>query len=368
MRNRLLGGTALVAAGMLVSPAVQAEEPIKLGVGGFMEQYFGYAASDGFTGTNSDGDDISNTDPDHFDQKSDSEIIFSGSTTLDNGIEFGVNVQLEGNTSSDTIDESYAFIEGDFGRVLLGSENTAGYLMSVAAPNVGIGINTGDQTDWVPIDNEASFFRGTLGSTFVENNAVNDVNRLTYFTPRFSGLQGGISYTPDAAEDDNTQPSENAAFHDGVDVGLNYTNSFSGFDIAAYGRYGIASNDSSGGDDPEVFSTGLELGYAGFTVGGSYANQDDTGRNDGESFDVGASYGTGPWAVSVTYFQGEAEADAGGGDEEIQTVEFAASYALGPGIKVIGSVGYSDFDDDSDADGDGSNDGYWVVSGIQLSF
>ncbi|WP_282604776.1 porin [Pelagibius sp. Alg239-R121] len=355
MRNRLLGGTALVAAGMLAAPAVQAEDPIQLGVGGFMEQYFGYASSD-------------IDDRDHFDQKSDSEIIFSGSTTLDNGIQFGVNVQLEGNTSGDTIDESYAFIEGDFGRVLLGSENTAGYLMSVAAPNVGIGINTGDQIDWVPIVNEASYFRGTLGSTFVENNAVNDVNRLTYFTPRFSGLQGGISYTPDAAEDDNTQPSENAAFHDGIDVGLNFTENFGGFDVAAYGRYGIASNDATGGDDPTIFSTGLELGFAGFTVGGSYAQQEDAGRNEGQAFDIGAAYGTGPWAVSVTYFQGEADGDtASNGDEEISTVEVAASYALGPGIKVIGSVGYNEFDDDSDGTDD-SNDGYWVVSGIQLSF
>ncbi len=355
MKNRLLGGTALVAAGMLVAPGVQAEEPIKLGVGGFMEQYFGYASSD-------------IDDRDHFDQKSDSEIIFSGSTTLDNGIQFGVNVQLEGNTSGDTIDESYAFIEGDFGRVLLGSENSAGYLMSVAAPNVGIGINTGDQIDWVPIDNEAGFFRGTLGSTFVENNAVNDVNRLTYFTPRFSGLQGGITYTPDAEEDDNTQPSENASFHDGIDFGLNFTESFGGFDVSTYGRYGIASNDAPGGDDPEVFSTGLSIGYAGFTVGGSYANQDDAGANEGQSFDVGASYGTGPWAVSVTYFEGEAEGDTtASGDEEISTVEVAASYALGPGIKVIGSVGYNEFDDDNDGS-DASNEGYWVVSGIQLSF
>lgn len=355
MKNRLLGGTALVAAGALAAPMVQAEEPIQLSVGGFMEQYFGYASSD-------------IDDRDHFDQKSDSEIIFSGSTTLDNGIQFGVNVQLEGNTSGDQIDESFAFVEGDFGRILLGSENSAGYLMTVAAPNVGIGINTGDQIDWVPIDNEAGFFRGTLGSTFVENNAVNDVNRLTYFTPRFSGLQAGISYTPDAEEDDNTQPNENAEFHDGVDVALNFTETFGGFDVATYGRYGIASNDSPGGDDPEVFSTGLKIGYGGFTVGGSYANQDDAGANEGQSFDVGASYGTGPWAVSVTYFQGEAEGDtAASGDEEIYTVEVAASYAVGPGIKVIGSVGYNDFDDDDDGS-DASNDGYWVVSGIQLSF
>ncbi len=356
MKNRLLAGTALVAAGMLVAPAVQAEEPIQLSVGGFMEQYFGYGSSD-------------IDDRDHFDQKSDSEIIFSGSTTLDNGIQFGVNVQLEGNTSGDQIDESYAFIEGDFGRVLLGSENTAGYLMSVGAPNVGIGINSGDQGDWVPVESDANFAaRGTLGATSLENAVVNDVNRLTYFTPRFSGFQGGISYTPDAEEDDNSQPSENAEYHDGVDVGINFVESVAGIDVEAFGRYGTASNDAPGGDDPEVFGAGITLGYAGFTVGGSYGQQEEGGENEGQAWDVGASYATGPWGVSLSYFIGEAEGSAASGDEEVQTVEAAASYALGPGIKLIGSVGYNDFDDDETGAADDSNDGYWVVTGIKLSF
>ena len=355
MKKILLGSTALVAAGLMAAPAVQAEDPIQLGVGGYMEQYFGYGSSD-------------IDDRDHFDQKSDSEIIFSGSTTLDNGIQFGVNVQLEGNTGGDQIDESYAFIEGDFGRILLGSENSAGYIMGVSAPNVGIGINSGDQGDWVPVDSDAGQFRATLGATSLENAAVNDANRLTYFTPRFSGLQGGISYTPDDGEDTNAQPSENDDYHNGIDVGLNFTESFGGFDVAAYGRYGVATNDAPGGDDPEVYGVGLNVGFAGFTVGGSYSQQEEAGANEGQAFDIGASYGTGPWGVSLTYFNGEAEGSAASGDEELQTIEAAASYALGPGIKVIGSVGYNDFDDDESGAGDASNDGYWVVTGIKLNF
>ncbi len=355
MKKILLGSTALVAAGMMAAPAVQAEDPIQLGVGGYMEQWFGYGSSD-------------IDDRDHFDQKSDSEVIFSGSTTLDNGIQFGVNVQLEGNTSGDTIDESYAFIEGDFGRILLGSENSAGYIMGVSAPNVGIGINSGDQGDWVPVDSDAGQFRAALGATSLENDAVNDANRVTYFTPRFSGLQGGISYTPDAGEDSNAQPDENSSYHDGIDLGVNFTESFSGFDVAAYGRYGIASNDAPGGDDPEVFGVGINLGYAGFTVGGSYSQQEEGGANEGQSWDLGASYSTGPWGVSLTYFNGEAEGGAASGDEELQTIEGAVSYALGPGIKVVGSVGYNDFDDDDTGAADDSNDGYWIVTGIKLSF
>ena len=98
MKKVLLGSTAIVAAGMIASaPSAIAAEKIKIGVGGYMEQWFGYAS----------GDDNSTEDFSGFDVKSDAEIIFKGKTTLDNGISVGVNVQLEGNANAgDQIDES----------------------------------------------------------------------------------------------------------------------------------------------------------------------------------------------------------------------------------------------------------------------
>src|SRR3546814_2145757 len=97
MKKVLLGTTALVAAGMMASTPVLAAEKISVRVGGYMEQWFGYSSVDDRAGRDLDG----------FNHTSDSEIHFVGSTTLDNGIEFGVNVQLEANSNSgDQIDES----------------------------------------------------------------------------------------------------------------------------------------------------------------------------------------------------------------------------------------------------------------------
>src|SRR3546814_20814614 len=83
------------------------------------------------------------------DVKSDTEIWFDGSTVLDNGIEFGVNVQLEGNSDSDQIDESFLTVAGWFGKVIVGSENSAMYLLHVAPKDFGFGLNTGDTVEWV---------------------------------------------------------------------------------------------------------------------------------------------------------------------------------------------------------------------------
>ena len=82
MKKSLLATTALAALGAVAvaGPAVAAEK-IKVSVGGYMEQWFGFADNKNNVAPNTDG----------FDQQSDGEIHFKGSTTLDNGIKVGIN-------------------------------------------------------------------------------------------------------------------------------------------------------------------------------------------------------------------------------------------------------------------------------------
>ena len=362
----LLGTSAIVAAGMFAGTA-QAADPIEIKVGGFMNQWFGYQ----------DNDDPAGTDTQSFEQWSNSEIIFNGKTTLDNGLEVGVQVQLEANTSGDQIDESFAFVEGSFGRFVIGSENSAGYLMHYAAPNVGLPINSGSQTQHIFNPTGSSVFRNVFGSTFIEPGGDNDGQKITYFTPRFSGFQFGVSYLPDVdptGGDRNSLITEQAAYHDGFSVGLNYVNSFSGFDLAASGGYYYAAEpENSNVDNFQAFTLGLNVGFGGFTLGGSYADATDgtrTGVNstEGQAFDVGLSYETGALGFSLTYFHGEVEGDTTiNGDDEHDSFAGSVSYAVGPGVSVIGTVGYSEFDGEAAGAGD-DNDGFYVTTGLALSF
>jgi hypothetical protein len=219
MKKVLLGTSALALAGAFASPAASAEWNMR--VGGYMEQYVAYADSDAnFAG-----------DFDGIDSKQDAEIWFLPSITLDNGIKFGANVQLEALTNSDQIDEAFMFIKGSFGEVLLGSENSAGYKMTYAAPDVTfINVNSGSTASFIPWSGGGAgsdLFRGTLGSTYLENARNNDAQRFTYFTPRFSGLQVGASYARDGLQDTNAQIDVDApgTLNDIVDFGANYVNS-----------------------------------------------------------------------------------------------------------------------------------------------
>jgi predicted porin len=387
MKKVLLGTSAIALAGAFATQASAAEWDVR--VGGYMEQFVAYASSD------FDDDDIFNAesgldqsgDYDGIDSKQDSEIWFLPSITLDNGIKIGANIQLEGFQGGDQIDESFLFIDGSFGRILLGSENSAGYLMTYAAPDVTfLNVNSGSLTAFIPYTGDAgNIFRGTLGTTYLENVGNNDAQRFTYFTPRFAGFQVGVSYARDSLQDTNVQVNTDETLHDLFDVGANYVQSFGDFNVAVSGRWGTAA---APGPNPDIWSAGLNLGFAGFTVGGSYAEQNDAGNSNGESYDVGISYETGPWGFSVTWFHGENQGgqsfddngdgilDPGDsfetGEEELDQYLVGVNYKLAKGVSLGAFGAYLDFDDASD-DGsgestDGSIDGWVIGTGIKVSF
>ena len=366
----LFGTSALVAAGLFAGSA-QAAEPIQVKVGGFMNQWFGYS--------NNDIDNVQK-----FDQWSNSEIVFSGKSTLDNGLTVGLNVQLEANTTADQIDESYAFVEGSFGRFLIGSKDDAANLQHVAAPNVGLPINDGDVDQLIVNPTGSSIEQTVFGSTYITPAGDNDGQKITYFTPRFSGFQLGVSYLPDVdptGGDRNSLVLDTASYTDGFSVGVNYTNSFSGVDVAASAGYYYAGAPDglvdvvAGGsvDNFKAYSAGLNLGFGGFTVGGSYADITDgvisgTRTTEGNAFDVGASYETGALGASLTYFRGKTEADRTlSRDDENDSYVGSLRYNLGSGVAVIGSVGYTDFEGEVPGASD-DNNGWYAVSGLALRF
>ena len=140
MKKQLLS-TSAIALGVAFAAPASAQE-WNMDWGGFYNSHVGYVTVDSNTpahaGADFDGVDVfANT-----------EIHFTPSVTLDNGLTFGVDIQMEGTNNgggATGIDETYLTIKGDtLGRIDLGNENSAGYKMTVAAPQVkgGIGINS----------------------------------------------------------------------------------------------------------------------------------------------------------------------------------------------------------------------------------
>jgi len=388
MKNTLLCTTALALSGLAgaASAAEVSAGAVNMGFSGYYTQHIAITSVD-------TGASFAAADFDGLDLFTNAEIWFKPSVTLDNGIKIGVDIQLEAgsNTNGDQIDEAYMTVSGDFGKFIIGSENSVGYKMTVAAPDVSmIFAQSSSLTAFVPYSGSGSLtaggaliagtaagadlFRGTLGTTYIENNRNNDAARLSYFSPRFVGLQLGISYARDAGQVSGPV-NNNTTLTDIVDIAANYSgNPFGGMDLDASVRWGTASAPA-GGVDPEVWGAGLVLGFSGFTIGGSLAEQDGTAARDGHAYDVGIGYSSGPMQYSLTYFSGENidnENVALGGiaKEEMETIMLAANYKVNSNFKVGVFVANTDFTESFDDTGaaTGAENVEGTVLGVSASF
>ena len=354
MKKNLLATTALVAAGALVSTGAFAEsKPISLAVGGYMEQWVGFASVD--HDTNGEVQDI--------DVQEDGEIHFKGSTTLDNGLTFGVNVQLETNVQGDQIDEAYSFIKGDFGEIVLGNENGAAYAMHYGFSTHGVSLNTGDHQNWI-IGNSFE-----LASTYNFARRDNDSAKIRWISPRFSGIQIGASYAPEATQDDDGFPTEatNVGTPEGVwTVAGNYDQKFGDFRVrASLGYQGFADSNTTGADNMWTAAAGLRLETGGFGLHISGSRQNDRDANVETRDTIGGSinYTTGPVGVSLGVVYGKDEGATAAVDDKQIAVEFGGKYKLGPGVEARGSVYYANREDATV-----ENTGFAAVGGLKLAF
>lgn len=399
MKKHLLGTTALVAAGMFAmtdTAAAQTKvQPIQVSIGGYWAEYISYTSQDDRAPTGG----FRSGKVTEFDEFSDKEIHFNGRTTLDNGLTIGFRAELEANTESDQIDESFMFIEGRFGRLELGSINNVQYRMAYKAPEA--------QTR--PWSNEGNIFNvmvnptsttGVFDSMFgttVSRFFDNDSEKINYYTPRFEGFQLGASYIPNSSQDKQSPDAVSAAYSRGWAVAANFVRTFGAFDVAAYAGYmtwqGPQTSATASAPDPDQWNVGLQLGYAGFKVGGSYGKISDgrtgtagtasassagagTGIIDGRAWDAGIMYTFGPAAVSLNYIDGKNESGTcslttqsctSAGDDEFKMISLGGKYTLGPGVSLEANIFHAEIEGAAPGDAD-DNDATGGIVGVVLVF
>jgi predicted porin len=367
VKKNLLATSALVAAGaMLANGAIAQTKPLQLQVGGYSERWMGFAGTDVQGGPSAVD----------FDVQEDSEIHFKGSVQVDNGLTFGVNVQLEGQVQGDLIDESYIFVRGSFGEILLGDENGAAYAMSYGPVSHGTGLESGDLANWAPAG-AASFELHTTNGNFARRD--NDSTKIRYISPRFSGFQFGASYAPEATQDDDGFPSEasnNGVNEEGViALAANYDQKFGNTRVqisGAYQHFSDVNGTNAGSNDAYAAGVGARIGFGAFTVSGAYNLQNETSTRVGgvltnvdtrTTYGASVAYAAGDMGVSLGAIYGQDEGATAAVDDEQIAVELGGKYKLGPGVEAKGSVFYF-----TRENGGTDSEGAAVVGGIRLAF
>jgi outer membrane protein OmpU len=343
MKKILLGTTAVIALGTMTTEAFAADK-IKLGLGGFMKEYLGVTNNDDVASTNSGSardKDIS--------QFTDTEVYFTGSTTLDNGIKVAATIEMEADQGSGTsgIDRSFLTISSDaVGSLAIGSTPHFGEGNLVRVPNASGNFDWDDLRPWVGYSDSATSTTGTTvwsnASNYAMGNQVGgDSAKLSYTSPTFSGVTVGASYT--AAEAPNASDARRVdgnTLSDGYTYGIRYSGDLGGAAVKA-----DVTRANIGTENQELTHGGLTVSMAGFTVGGGYTDVNKTGvvggattddgltNVDGNTWELGVSYATGPYTVSAAYMSAE---DNGvstvAGDDKDHAWKVAATYDMGAGV------------------------------------
>ncbi len=383
MKKILFASTALAAAGLMTGTA-SASEKIKLELGGFSSWWVVGAWQD------SSYEKGATVDYNNVDVKGNNEIWFGGSTKLDNGMTVGVQIELEagGNTETsqangDVIDKSYIFVETGFGKFIVGSESNGTVLLHVMAPDAAGNIDS----DGVITSGAAISQAG--GSTMVSTSIDTDgeAEGITYVAPTFYGLTVGGSYKPSVTEDNRGLSDLDSNVGEVFGVGALYANTFG--DVGVKVSAGWATYDANGGGatatsqgDSTVneYAFGTQISYAGFTVGGSYRDRDGFKQNpanlqdsmDAQVWDAGIQYATGPYAVSFYYFHSEMVGSVTvAGEDTSDIYQVSGKYALGPGVDLLATVGYAEYEDEVAKTGVNDpdyNEGWAVMTGMALTF
>ena len=380
MKKILLGSTVLGAA--LFAGAAQAETP-KVTLGGYSDFQLGYASQD------FDGDQRNGA------FRTDNVITFRIDAKTDAGLGYGAAVDLHADVSDDadgatndgTARRTYVYVDGAWGRVQAGADLGVTNTLKIGAESIAHG--TGG------VDGDFTYFTNYIaGEDFVStpdlvldhgtfvgassDRTSENLNKISYYTPRFAGFQAGVSYLFDTDSSANRGQVLTSALSNDDDGqaenvllgGINYEGKFDAitFGLAATGEYGDAEETSTT-EDLRSWNVGGKVGYMGFSVAASYGDLGDsltTGAtlgNERSYWNVGGAYETGPFGFSVTYFESESEL-AAGGTNDFSNLSFSTDYKLAPGLTPYAEVDFVDIDPAAGAE----NDATIFLAGTQIQF
>ncbi len=356
MKNKLLGSSAIIAAG-LSSASAMAAEGIKLGVGGFFsEAYMAVIDDDG------EGELGNERNTDGFFNSA--EIHFDGSTVLDNGLTVGARVELEGENDDDQIDEAWIFFSGWFGEARIGSIDDALSYSCILPPGA-----TGNFSAFSPDQWGANTLISNPACVGVDESDGGDAQKILYFSPVFAGFQLALSYTPNGGDQDHTEGvgphlgmpfnADDESRHN-VSVYLTYTHQGDGWDVTwgGGGSWEGHVEQVPGPDrkEQDFYQTGLNFTVGNFAVGGVFEYYNDAldrGRDKGDAgpaialdawvAGIGLAYTIDDWVIGAQYSHLDADNDANSAvtDFTQDRAVITAVYTLGPGIELDAEIAYT---------------------------
>jgi predicted porin len=361
VKKQLMAGTALVAATMFIAGgAVAADKKMmkpSISVNGYYDALVGGILDE----------DVS-TDTSAIDVRSDSEIHFNGRATLDSGIKIHARGEIENQIGGggDKTDEYFLSLSGSFGKIILGGTGGAPVKMLTGLSGswaTGVGETLAfDSDNWTA----SVAGRGTFPVIQHSRLDTGDANKATYISPKFGGLQVGLTYSPNRVNDDpgdGVRVDAVAGAHNGLEGAVSYSSKVG--DIGVGVGAGMTMYQGGTGGSPDDMSDWLvaaRLDFGGgfrISVAHKRTTNDDA-STQGQLTDLGARFVAGANQFSLTGAVGEMDQSGA----SYTAIMGSYARALGPGVKVHMNLIWNESDDGAGAE----NGGVGAVSGIKVVF
>jgi outer membrane protein OmpU len=372
MKRTLFGTTAICAIAATPVFAQSANEPIKLGFGGYWNSAYGYIVDQSGSGASGKRKD---------DIQTDGVVQVKGSTKFDNGIYAGVMVQFRAEnpfdstsvsedqktTQPDTVKKSYGYIGSDtLGQIRIGDDDDARRQKALTEPIAGGGDLFGANTS------EFLFSNGPAITNTTQRKLEGDkrISRLAYFSPTVAGFSFALSYAPGGEKggtelslEPNTSQTNNInSVNNAVSVGLGYSGKFSDVSVDAYagastGHRVIATAVGAtltGRNNPTAISGGAVFGMGPIKFGGAYEYLYDrdlpnntatvsSAHQKRNTWGVGPEYINGPFSVSLDWTRAILQNRDVNASAINDIFSLATDYILGPGVSVGAAIDYTHY-------------------------
>jgi outer membrane protein OmpU len=309
-----------------------------------------------------------------------SEIVVEASNTADNGILYGVVIELNAGSGDVTAaDEAYAYIDSPvWGRLEMGDKGDATDSMFAESDDILVGRAgpDGDATDFVTV--------GTAGIGATGNTITGEATKVVYFTPRLGGFQAGASLTPDSGQASGAAGQDSDAdgdFENVIGLAANWEGKFDDAVIvlSLTGEFGEAETSAGADNLGEVAtsSVGGTLTFGGFGFGAGYVDFGEqsltqaaqaAGADAGSYWTVGGSYNSGPWGVSLNWFESTKSNTTGISDTDVTLISLDAAYTVAPGWDLAAALHVLSADNINATAAPVNNDGTVFLISNQFTF
>ena len=375
MKKILLGSSALVGASLLGAVPVAAAEAPSISFSGWTRVEMVMIDQDLSAGRGRGYD---------FDVDS-NYLVWSAKGTADNGMTYTASTSVSTGAGAIVTDEAKITLTNQWGTVIMGDDDGADDVMMVGGYSLmtaGYGYDGGYTSN---VNRGGVGFTGVFASL---TGDTGDATKISYYTPRWSGLQLGASWTPDsgaafdqgANEPDNDGDRENT-----FGAGLNYNGKVGevGVRVGITGVVGSTepSSISASGtsslarDDISSWSAGGTLSYSGFSIGAGHGDSGDSNCtkantlcDQGEWWDISGQYKFGGTTIATGYLNNESNATGSAvkdDDVDVWTLGINHDFASAPGMRAWAEITQYEVDRAGTVS---DNDATYVMIGTQVAF